>query len=305
MRLIICNFKHVNMIWLFFTVLMFVYSADLTALTTVRIAAPQIHDDKRFAHKIAVLNRALEITEAQYGSFVIQSELPLMRGKRMVEGVTQGDIINVSITPYSKEWHDSALEVTVPIRGSALSYRLLLIHKEDIKQYENITSINDLKNLTAGVVSNWITKDIIQYHGLPFIEGNNYDGLFMMLENHRFNYILRGVYEIFDELEERKNNSRNLIIEPNLAIFVPSYTLIYVSPKYPELAARLQQGLLLMLDNGDLERIFNIYYRQDIEKADIKNRRILHMNTPPETTFTTDYDVDFVLPRTKKQIIQP
>jgi len=272
------------------------------ALTTVRIAAPQTKHDKRFEHKYDVISTALKLTEAEYGSFTIKSELPLLQGKRMIDGVAKGDIINISIGPYNKDWDENTLTIPVPIRGGALSYRLLLIHKKDIERYQHVKTIEDLKNFNAGVLSTWATKELLQHQKLPTIDSNHYSGLFVMLNNHRFDYIARGIYEIFDELIAYAGQLNNIIIEPTLAIYAPTYTLVYVSPNYPKLAERLHKGLLLMEKNGDLKRIFNHYYGDSVKKSNIANRTILHLTPPPELTFITPLNINYVTHKTTQPL---
>lgn len=272
------------------------------ALTTVRIAAPQTKYDKGFEHKYDVIKTALTLTEAEYGSFTIKSELPLLQGKRMIDGVAKGDIINISIGPYNQEWNENTFTIPVPIRGGALSYRLLLIHKKDLKQYEHVKTIEDLKRFNAGVLSIWATKELLQNQKLPTIDSNHYDGLFTMLNNHRFDYIARGIYEIFDELALYGEQLNNIVIEPTLAIYAPTYTLIYVSPNYPKLAERLHKGLLLMVENGDLKRIFTQYYGNSVKKSNIENRTILYLTPPPNLTFKTPLDVDYVTHKTTRPV---
>ena len=285
-----------------YTVCAHILLSNAHALTTVKIAAPQTKHDKRFEHKYDVINTALKLTEAEYGSFTIKSELPLLQGKRMIDGVAKGDIINISVGPYNKNWDKNTLTIPVPIRGGALSYRLLLIHKEDIERYRQVKTIEDLKNFNAGVLSTWTTKELFHNQKLPTIDSNHYNGLFIMLNNHRFDYIARGVYEIFDEIIEYGEQLNNIIIEPTLAIYTPTYTLIYVSPNYPKLAERLHKGLLLMVKNGDLKRIFNRYYDDSVKKSNIENRTILHLTPPPELTFTTPLDINYITHKTTQPL---
>ena len=284
------------------TIFVYTLISNTYALTTVRIAAPQTKHDKRFQHKHDVINTALKLTETEYGAFIIKSELPLLQGKRMIDGVAKGDIINISIGPYNKDWDKNTLTIPVPIRGGALSYRLLLIHKKDIERYQHVKTIDDLKGFNAGVLSRWTTKELLQNQKLPMIDSNHYSGLFVMLNNHRFDYIARGVYEIFDELVTYGGQLNNIIIEPSLAIYAPTYTLIYVSPNYPKLAERLHKGLLLMVENGDLKRIFKQYYGDSVKKSNIENRTILHLTPPPDLTFTTSLNVDYVTHKTTQPV---
>lgn len=223
----------------------------------------------------------------------------------MIDGVAKGDIMNISIGPYNKDWDENTIIIPVPIRGGALSYRLLLIHKKDIEQYKHVKTIEDLKSFNAGVLSTWATKELLQNQKLPTIDSNHYNGLFSMLNNRRFDYIARGIYEIFDELIKYGGQLDNIVIEPTLAIYAPTYTLVYVSPNYPKLAERLHKGLLLMVENGDLKRIFTHYYGYSVKKSNIENRTILHLTPPSELTFKTPLNVNYITHKAAQPVKLP
>lgn len=76
-----------------------------------------------------------------------------------------------------------------------------------------------------------------------------------MLNHDRFDFLPRGVNEIFEEYALRKDLLENVIIEPHLALYIPGATYVFVSPKYPELAERLEIGLIYgSINNGTINR---------------------------------------------------
>lgn len=66
----------------------------------------------------------------------------------------------------------------------------------------------------------------MEAQGVSIKKGNNYDGVFRMLDFHRFNFLPRGVNEVFGELEQRKDILQNVVIEPNLSLYIPTATYI-------------------------------------------------------------------------------
>ncbi|MGJ8680944.1 MAG: hypothetical protein ACSHXM_11445, partial [Paraglaciecola sp.] len=102
-----------------------------------------------------------------------------------------------------------------------------------------------------------------------------FEGLFQMLEKQRFDYFPRAIYEIYNELETRKSSLENVVIEPTLAIYLPTETYVYVSPTAPRIADRMQQGLNMLLKSGELKRILVKYYSDEIARANLANRKII------------------------------
>ena len=145
-------------------------------------------------------------------------------------------------------------------------------------------TLDDLKELTAGLRTGWVTIDAFNNAEMKLQEVHNFEGLFTLLEHHRFNYIPRAIYEIFDELEARKKSLNHVVIEPTLAIYLPSPTYVYVSSAEPRIAQRIEKGLRIMLKNGELEQILNKYYADDIKRGNVKNRKIIKI----ESTYHID-----------------
>ena len=55
---------------------------------------------------------------------------------------------------------------------------------------------------------------------------------------------------------------------------------IFVSPKSPRLAKRLEAGLEMMVKDQSLKSLFYSYFKADIDKARISQRRIIYLNNP-------------------------
>ena len=121
---------------------------------------------------------------------------------------------------------------------------------------------------------------VLRQQGFNLVTASSYDGSFSMLENKRYDWLSRGVHEIFDELNARKNSLEHLAIEPTLAIKTQLPTVIYVSPTEPQLAKRLEKGLIIIAENGTLKSIFDKYYSDSIQRAELGKRRILTVVNP-------------------------
>lgn len=191
-----------------------------------------------------------------------------------------GRTINVHFAFTRPEWEKDTLPIRIPIRRGIVNYRLLLVNEQDLDQFKDIKSAEQLKRLKAGLQTGWATTEIMKKAGFNVIEGNSYDGMFDMLTRRRFDYFPRGINEIFDEVEQRSGETNTIVIEPTLALYIPAATYIFVSPKNPRLARRIETGLELMIEDGTLQEIFNRYYSKDIEKSGLATRRIINIENP-------------------------
>jgi len=250
------------------------------AVDIVRFEKGQSKMDMRILFKEEVLSEALLHTVESHGPYELQLSANPMSVSRAIKQLASGNGLNVYFAITTKSWEQQAIPIRIPVRRGLLSYRLLLINKVNKALFENVRTGEDLKKLAAGLQAGWATTEIMQNSGFLTELGNNYDSMFYMLAGGRFDYLPRGVNEIFDELDQRSKFMKGLIIEPTLALYIPSPTYIFVSPRSPRLAARLQLGLEMMLKNGTLENIFQKYYAQDIKRANLKDRTIIRIDNP-------------------------
>lgn len=252
----------------------------LWAIDTVRITNALSSMDKRLEYKSDVIKQALELTVPEFGAYEYKIINIRMNRHRALTTIIRGLPSNIYISPANEEWNKKTIPIKIPIRRGLLNYRLLLINKVDLPKFSAVNTRDDLKVLTAGVQSGWVTTEVLRAAQMDYVETQSFDGLFTLLDNQHFNYIPRAIYEIFDELKVRQDLLENVIIEPTLAIHLPMPTYIYVSPTEPRVAKRLEAGLRIMLENGDLDRTLQKFYADDIKRANLKNRKIIKIDNP-------------------------
>ncbi len=256
------------------------FSTYLYAVDYIKIPLPHDISEKRTLHKEEVVRRALESTVSEFGSFTFKRVKVAMAQGRALKSVVEGNVINLFVCPSNEEWDQNTIAVKTPVRLGLLSYRLLLVNKASSVKFETIKSVEDLSQLTAGLKSDWITAAVFEKNNIPYTIGHNFEGLFLMLNRQRFDYIPRASYEIYEEFEQREEKLTNVVIEPNIALHIPMLTYVYVSPKEPRIAERMKLGLQKLLESGELRQILYKYYSKDILRANIKNRTIIKVNNP-------------------------
>jgi hypothetical protein len=258
----------------------------LSAMDNIRYEKGQSKLDVRTGYKLELLRSALDYTVDNYGPYQITTDAPRMNALQARKQLQTGKRLNVFIAVTNNDWESTAIAIKIPVRKGLLNYRLLLIHKNDLPIFENIKTVDELKEQTVGLLYGWSINAVMGEQEFRIKNGNNYDGLFRMLDLHRFNFLPRGINEIFGELAQRKDILRNVVIEPNIALYIPTPGYIFVSRKYPRLAKRLQEGLELMIKDGSFDMLFHKYFDESISKAKLNQRLILkleNVNLPEGT----------------------
>lgn len=253
---------------------------------------------KRF--KQTVLEEALEHTKDEYGDYKIYISNKQINIKRAKNALSSGgQQINTYVAITTKEWEEKAIPIRIPLRRGLISYRLPIVKKSNTHLFENIESSEDLKKLKVGLIRGLTTNKIMKEHGFKVEESTKTENLFVMLDKERFHYTIRGVHEAFD-LVEAKNASDlghdELVVAPNVAIYIPTPTYLFVAKEDPELAERLERGLRMMTKDGTLERLFNEFFADDLEQAKLKSRKIIRIDDPwlPEATPLDDKSLWYV-----------
>lgn len=263
-----------------FTLFVMLLSASLyaSAADIVRVVVPTSGAGKSILYKHEVLLRALELSEPEFGAFVVEERRINMKPKRALTLVETGDIINVAIMAANDDWNERTAAVHIPIRGGTLSYRLLVVRQDDLGKFEQVRTASDLKKLTAGLQDDWLTTKSFSAAALTMNTSHNFEGLFSMLSSQRVDYVPRAVYEVYDELELRSSQFPHLVVEPTLLLHVPMVSYAYVTPTNKRLKDRLAVGLTRLADSGELKQIFTQYYADDFTRAALKNRTLIDIS---------------------------
>jgi hypothetical protein len=101
-----------------------------------------------------------------------------------------------------------------------------------------------------------------------------------MLDGGRFDAFPRGVSEPYDELPRYPN--LKLAVEKNLLLIYRMPFYLFVKNGNNVLAKDLETGLNLAIADGSFEKLFlaNKTVQDVIEKTNIANRRVIHLENP-------------------------
>lgn len=135
----------------------------------------------------------------------------------------------------------------------------------------------------------WQDVKVWRANGFKVVEGNNYNGLFDMTVKRRFDFFSRGIVEIINEYEQRKDQMPDLHIEETISVFYPwpFYFYFTKSEQGKKLAARVEEGLLSLFEDKEaFDPIFLKYNGEALKRHNLKSRKIFRIENPllsPET----------------------
>jgi len=236
-------------------------------------------NDHRRSEVITLMRLALDKTEQEYGPYILEVSKNLTTEQRTIERLINSDEITVAWLDTTQALENKLLPVLIPIQKGIVGYRLLLIHHDNIEKFENINSIKQLQQYKNGLSDGWVNKGIMLENNLPFETGQNYEGLFKMLAVKRFDYFSRGVIEIFQEIEQRKQSLPSLFIEQNIALYYDKPSYLFVSKQKPRYAERMYKGLMALIEDGTFDKIFCQVNGEAIKKSRLSERHIIKLKS--------------------------
>lgn len=253
---------------------------SVLAIDSVKANIGESTLDQRIHFKKQILINALDLTKSKYGEYEVDIKKYYMNGDRNLLELTTGKNINVYFSLTQENMERIAIPIRIPVRRGIVNYNLLLIKKGSEDFFSDVNTLHDLKEISIGVDTAWATHKTLVHHDFNIVPVADYDSMFNMLARKRFKYIPRSISEIYDEIDRHPGEFYDFVVEPSLVLYIPSATYIFVSRESPRIADRLKEGLEMMVDNGDLLKIFNRFFFNSIVRADVKNRKIIYVDNP-------------------------
>lgn len=251
----------------------------MAAEMTVIYPSRESENDTRDDDLVEILKTALEKTVPAYGYFTMKPSVFMNEGRYRQE-LLSGDLINVIWAVPTRETENNFLSVRIPLRKGILGYRVFLVRKQDRAKFAAVKNLDDLKKLIVGQGHTWNDIAVFKANGIPVVTGNDYERLFAMLMEGRFDYFSRGINEAPAELAARKDKYPDMMIEENILLYYPWPKFFYVNKKDKKLADRIEKGLNIMIQDGTFEVLFRKFNQKHIDSAGLKNRRLIKLENP-------------------------
>ncbi len=247
----------------------------------LRVVTPGVHPSSA-GHAVyfpKLLRLALEKTAASDGPFEIIAIDQHLTSPRQVTELKQNGIINLMWDGSNKQRETELWPVRVSLLRHLNDYRVFLIREEDAARFGQITTLEQLRKLKAGAGVNWPSTEVLRHNGLPVVTSIAYEYLFPMLRAKRFDYMPRGVYEVWHELQANPHEA--LALEQTIFLHYPVPFYFFVSHENKALGERVERGLKLAIKDGSFNKLFDSIpaFRRSATEINARKRRTFELKS--------------------------
>jgi len=239
-----------------------------------RSAARQVYERE-------VLEAVLAATEDEMGPWEIVESLDEYPGdeeSRVFSG--KGHDLFVTIAGNQKFGEGDMIDIPHPLTRNLLGYRIPIIREQDADVFAAIETEEDLQALRHGIPETWSDAVVFRHNGYEVVEEGSFDDIFERLENGLFDYSAYGANEVLGVFDNRASKQPGLAIDDHLLLFYPFPLVFYVNPDLPELAGRIETGMLEIIASGKLDEIFNRHYGDIVERLGLEQRTLYILENP-------------------------
>jgi hypothetical protein len=232
---------------------------------------PEWSDPDRDPYGVALLK--LAFAKAHACHTLVYSKEHMKQGRAIYELEHGTGALDIMITMTSAEREAKLLPVPIPLTKGLLGWRIALVRKDELQQFADVHTVEQLKAFVAGQGHDWPDVGILRASGLPVHVSSTYDGMFKMLEADRIDYFPRAVQQVFDEVGRHPG----LAVEPHLVVRYPTDAYFFVNRANPGLADEIRRGLEAAIADGSFDRLFYSYFAAKIAAAGLERRQMLEL----------------------------
>ncbi len=171
-----------------------------------------------------------------------------------IRRLQEGEQMHVVSTAASATREQKFHTVGFPVLKGLLGIRVCLIRKGEQNRFSTIETPYDFisRDFRICQSSYWPDVEVLRRNGFHTVTKDRYQDLFTGLANNDCDCILRGVQEI---IPEAMKYQASVDIEEDLVFKYFQPGLFYVNQSSPQLASRIELGLLRALDDGSYDEL--------------------------------------------------
>jgi hypothetical protein len=257
-------------------------SASVAAESVLQVVIPPLHTSARehASYFPKLLQLALDKTAATDGPYTIRHHDQQLTSPRQETEIRLNGVINVMWDGSNEKREVELLPIRISLLRQLNDYRVFLIRREDLPKFAAVRSIDALRKYSAGAGVNWPSTDVLRANGLPVVTSIAYEYLFPMLAVKRFDYMPRGIHEVW--FEQQVHADKGFVIEPTIFLHysVPYY--FFVSRDNSALANRIERGLQIAQKDGSFDALFLSFpaFRRSLDEIKAGKRRVFELKLP-------------------------
>ncbi|WDE07417.1 hypothetical protein SG34_011305 [Thalassomonas viridans] len=280
---------------LIWSLLLLLFSSRMCAAGEVRTITYSF-SDVRYHYCADVIRLLLEKSEDKFGPTRLirhpHAEVLNSSDPRKLQFMVDGRV-DVNCVGYNRERAPKFNWVEPGVTMGLLGYRILLIREGSQARFNGVEKLADLNHgLWGGFVSTWADMHVLEHNRVKTVSANNYQSLLAMLKAGRFEYISRGVNEIWAEIAAENETVQEVALtaEESLALFYPADHFIATAKQNTRLAGQLKYGMEKALADGSLKQLFLNTMESVLQKARVNERKVFYLASPePMLTIKTDW----------------
>lgn len=233
-----------------FILIILLLSEILLAKKDILIIAPKSIYDSTHKYFYSILEKALS---NEKDNINILFSKKMEQGRALIE-LKNNRGIDVYWAGTSIERENELRAIKIPLVKGLLGYRVFIINKNKKEIFDKITTIEQLKELEACQGEYWPDTKILENSHFNVLKNINYEAMFLQVNSNRCDYFPRGINEGYSEIEARKSSYPNIMLYDNIIIYYPFPVYFFVSKKNEELALKIENGLLRMIEDGSFDK---------------------------------------------------
>lgn len=232
-----------------------------------------------YAYRWKLLELALQHTQDKAGPVKLvpaEGDITQDRGVSMLQS---GDIDVIALGT-NQDRERQLLPIKIDILKGIVGFRVLVIRQQNQAEIARMDAQTLRTKLTFGLNSQWADLAIMRANGFSVETSPNYESLFSMLAEGRFDAFPRGLNEAPIELKARKAQFPQLALERSKALYFPYPIYFWVNKRNVQLAKRIERGLKLAMADGSFRKLFESYHAAEIALLKKEPRQVIRLPNP-------------------------
>lgn len=242
---------------------------------TIRYPLLATANDPQQQYMLALLRLACNKSGT---SCKLQAAQSMVQSRAILQLQRPDSSIDLLWTMTSKERERQLLPVRIPLYKGLIGWRVALLGEGRKQLLADVHKTDDLRAFSAGQGHDWPDVNILRAAGLTVLTSSDYDPLFSMLNQQRFDYFPRAVIEVESEYLAHRNSG--ISIDPHILIQYPTAFYFFVAPGNKTLAGMLESGLERAIADGSFDRLFRQFHAGALRRLQLSKRVIIRLDNP-------------------------
>ncbi|WP_440873887.1 hypothetical protein [Thalassotalea sp. PLHSN55] len=246
--------------------------------------------DVRFQYEYQLLKLALEKTTAEFGPFILKPS-PAMNFTRAINSLDSDQYPNFfMLASYNQSLPNGLSYIPFPAQRGIMGYRVFITSESGENTLKQIDTFDQLKRLSLVQGEGWSDVTILRENGFSVSTLSNYSSLFWFVAHNRANLFPRAISEYRDEFLRFKTHIPTLRLDQKFALHYPFPRFFYTRSKNLNGLRRIEKGLNIAWQDGSFMQLWQDFYLDMINEADLNNRIIFELENSAAPSFPRNID---------------